>query len=101
LAERIEIHDTAKQGSWLLMAEIELIVFTGQCLDRQESRFRNAPKPYPRIEKRQEQPATRDSVPIFHQGSEEPFCAVREASRVEVLAHPTRGLNSKRLASSI
>ena len=34
LAERLEIHYTPKHGSWLNVAEIELSVFTGQCLDR-------------------------------------------------------------------
>ena len=34
LYERLEIHYTPKQGSWLDMAEIELSVLTGQCLNR-------------------------------------------------------------------
>jgi len=34
LAERMEIHYTPKHGSWLNVAEIELSVFTKQCLDR-------------------------------------------------------------------
>ena len=34
LAERLEIHYTPKHGSWLNVAEIELSVFTRQCLDR-------------------------------------------------------------------
>lgn len=34
LAERLEIHYTPKHGSWLNMAEIELSVLKGQCLDR-------------------------------------------------------------------
>jgi hypothetical protein len=34
LAERLEIHYTPKHGSWLNMAEIELNVLNGQCLDR-------------------------------------------------------------------
>lgn len=34
LAERLEIHHTPKHGSWLNMAEIELSVLKGQCLDR-------------------------------------------------------------------
>lgn len=34
LLERLEIHYTPKHGSWLNIAEIELSVFTGQCLDR-------------------------------------------------------------------
>ena len=34
LAERFEIHYTPKHGSWLNVAEIELSVFTRQCLDR-------------------------------------------------------------------
>jgi len=32
--ERLEIHYTPKHGSWLNIAEIELSVFTKQCLDR-------------------------------------------------------------------
>jgi hypothetical protein len=32
--ERLEIHHTPKHGSWLDMAEIELSVLAGQCLDR-------------------------------------------------------------------
>ena len=34
LASRLEIHYTPKHGSWLNMAEIELSVLKGQCLDR-------------------------------------------------------------------
>jgi len=34
LAERLEIHYTPKHGSWLNVAEIELSVFTEQCLSR-------------------------------------------------------------------
>jgi DDE superfamily endonuclease len=34
LADRLEIHDTPKHGSWLNMAEIELAVLARQCLDR-------------------------------------------------------------------
>ncbi len=34
LAERLEIHHTPKHGSWLNMAEIELSVLKGQCLNR-------------------------------------------------------------------
>lgn len=34
LAERLEIHYTPKHGSWLNMAETELSVLSGQCLDR-------------------------------------------------------------------
>jgi hypothetical protein len=34
LIEKLEIHYTPKHGSWLNMAEIELSVLSGQCLDR-------------------------------------------------------------------
>jgi len=34
LAERLNIHYTPKHGSWLNMAEIELSVLKGQCLNR-------------------------------------------------------------------
>ena len=34
IAERLELHYTPKQGSWLNMAEIELGVLARQCLDR-------------------------------------------------------------------
>jgi DDE superfamily endonuclease len=34
IREKLEIHYTAKHGSWLNMAEIELAVLSGQCLDR-------------------------------------------------------------------
>jgi hypothetical protein len=34
LVERLDIHYTPKHGSWLNMAEIELSVLKGQCLDR-------------------------------------------------------------------
>jgi hypothetical protein len=34
IAERLEIHYTPKHGSWLNIAEIELAVLSGQCLDR-------------------------------------------------------------------
>ncbi|HZA73114.1 MAG TPA: IS630 family transposase [Propionibacteriaceae bacterium] len=37
LAQRLEIHHTPKHGSWLNVAEIELSVLTGQCLDRRIS----------------------------------------------------------------
>lgn len=38
LVERFEVHHTPKHGSWLNMAEIELAVLSGQCLDQ---RFEN------------------------------------------------------------
>ena len=34
LADRLELHDTPRHGSWLNMAEIELAMLAGQCLDR-------------------------------------------------------------------
>ena len=34
IARKLEIHHTPKHGSWLNMAEIELSVLNGQCLDR-------------------------------------------------------------------
>jgi hypothetical protein len=34
LWERLEFHNTPKHGSWLNIAETELSVLTGQCLDR-------------------------------------------------------------------
>jgi transposase len=34
IIEKLEIHYTPKHGSWLNMAEIELSVLSGQCLDR-------------------------------------------------------------------
>jgi hypothetical protein len=34
MVERLDIHYTPKHGSWLNMAEIELSVLKGQCLDR-------------------------------------------------------------------
>jgi hypothetical protein len=34
LADKLEIHYTPKHGSWLNMAEIELAILAGQCLDR-------------------------------------------------------------------
>jgi hypothetical protein len=34
IARRLEFHYTPKHGSWLNMAEIELSVLSGQCLDR-------------------------------------------------------------------
>jgi len=34
IADKLEIHYTPKHGSWLNMAEIELAVLNGQCLDR-------------------------------------------------------------------
>jgi hypothetical protein len=34
IAQRLELHYTPKHGSWLNMAEIELGVLSGQCLDR-------------------------------------------------------------------
>jgi hypothetical protein len=41
ILDRLEIHHTPKHGSWLNMAEIELSVLSGQCLDR---RIDNAAK---------------------------------------------------------
>lgn len=34
LARRLEVHHTPRSGSWLNVAEIELAVLSGQCLDR-------------------------------------------------------------------
>jgi DDE superfamily endonuclease len=34
LADKLELHSTPKHGSWLNMAEIELAMLAGQCLDR-------------------------------------------------------------------
>jgi len=34
LANKLELHYTPKHGSWLNMAEVELAVLSGQCLDR-------------------------------------------------------------------
>jgi hypothetical protein len=34
LADKLELHYTPKHGSWLNMAEIELGILAGQCLDR-------------------------------------------------------------------
>jgi hypothetical protein len=34
IADKLEMHPTPKHGSWLNIAEIELAVLTGQCLDR-------------------------------------------------------------------
>jgi hypothetical protein len=39
LARRLEIHHTPKHGSWLNIAEIELSVLSGQCLDRRIDRI--------------------------------------------------------------
>ena len=34
LADKLELHYTPKHGSWFNMAEIELAMLAGQCLDR-------------------------------------------------------------------
>jgi hypothetical protein len=34
IADKLEIHYTPKHGSWLNMAEIEIAILSGQCLDR-------------------------------------------------------------------
>ena len=34
LANRLELHSIPKHGSWLNMAELELAMLAGQCLDR-------------------------------------------------------------------
>jgi hypothetical protein len=34
LADKLELHYTPRHGSWLNMAELELAVLAGQCLDR-------------------------------------------------------------------
>jgi len=39
LSQRLEIHYTPKHGSWLNIAEIELSVLSGQCLDRRIDRI--------------------------------------------------------------
>ena len=39
LAQKLEIHNTPKLGSWLNMAEIELSVLSQQCLDRRVPDF--------------------------------------------------------------
>ena len=39
LAQRLEIHHTPKHGSWLNIAEMELSVLSGQCLDRRIDRI--------------------------------------------------------------
>jgi len=39
LAQSLEIHYTPKHGSWLNIAEIELSVLSGQCLDRRIDRI--------------------------------------------------------------
>ena len=39
LAQGLEIHHTPKHGSWLNIAEIELSVLSGQCLDRRIDRI--------------------------------------------------------------
>jgi len=38
LADRLELHDTPRHGSWLNMAEIELAVLSEQCLDQRSRR---------------------------------------------------------------
>lgn len=39
IADKLEIHDTPKHGSWLNMAEIELSVLSRQCLkERMDNR---------------------------------------------------------------
>jgi DDE superfamily endonuclease len=35
LADKLEVHYTPVHGSWLNMAEIELAILSGQCLDRE------------------------------------------------------------------
>jgi hypothetical protein len=37
LAKRLDIHSTPKHGNWLNMAEIELSVLNGQCLNRRSA----------------------------------------------------------------
>jgi hypothetical protein len=37
LADKLELHYTPKHGSWLNMAEIELAMLAGQCLDRRRA----------------------------------------------------------------
>ena len=39
MLNRLEIHYTPKHGSWLDVAEIELSVFTKQCLSRRIAKF--------------------------------------------------------------
>ena len=49
IAERLEVPYTPKHGSWLNMAEIELAVLAGQCLDRRiasESELRAEVEPW-------------------------------------------------------
>jgi hypothetical protein len=49
IAEKLEVHYTPKHGSWLNMAEIELSVLAGQCLDRRlasEAELRGEVEPW-------------------------------------------------------
>ncbi len=49
IAEKLEVHHTPKHGSWLNMAEIELSVLAGQCLDRRlgsEAELRGEVEPW-------------------------------------------------------
>jgi DDE superfamily endonuclease len=49
MTEKLEIHHTPKHGSWLNMAEIELSVLAGQCLDRRiasEAELRGEVEPW-------------------------------------------------------
>jgi hypothetical protein len=39
IAQKLEIHDTPKHGSWLNSAEIELSAMTSPCLDRRIDRL--------------------------------------------------------------
>ncbi len=51
LAERLDIHHTPKHGSWLNMAEIELSVLKGQCLDRRIDNMGDMKAEVARLEK--------------------------------------------------
>jgi hypothetical protein len=49
MTEELEVHHTPKHGSWLNMAEIELSVLAGQCLDRRiasEAELRGEVEPW-------------------------------------------------------
>ena len=65
LAERLEIHYTPKHGSWLNMAEIELSGVERTEPGSANSRYGSIARPYCRMGKRPEQPASKNSMAVL------------------------------------
>jgi len=66
LVERFEWHYTPKHGSWLDMAESELSVLSGQCLDRAHPRQTDLDRRSPRLGGSPQQETCQSRLAIHH-----------------------------------